>query len=38
MTLSTDGELGKLTNRDVNSYFVIATSDKAKAIRWEIVP
>ena len=38
MTLAVDGELGKLTLRDVNSHFVIATTEKAKAIRWEIIP
>lgn len=38
MTLAVDGELGKHTNRDANSHFVIATTEKAKAIRWEILP
>lgn len=38
MTLETEGELGKQTNRDANSFYVIATPDRAKAVRWEIAP
>ena len=38
MTLCTDGDLGKHTNRDVNSHYVIATPEKSKAIRWELIP
>jgi len=38
MTLDVEGELGKLTNRDVNSHYVFATNEKSKAVRWEIIP
>ena len=37
LTLITKDDLGKLTQRDENSYYLVLTSEKSKAMKWEFI-
>ena len=35
LTIMTQDELGKLTTRDENSFYLILTTEKKKAVKWQ---
>ena len=37
LTIMTKEDLGKLSSRDENSFYLILTSEKKKAAKWEFI-
>lgn len=37
LSIITNDEIGKLTQRDENSFYLVLTADKCKAVKWEFI-